>query len=300
MPATTVERLDLPDGDRIELHTVGRSDAARRLLVVHGLEGSIRSHYVRRILALAAACDWGATLMVFRGCGSTPNTARRFYHSGETSDLDFVFRTLRNRWPAAEWHCAAVSLGGNVLLKWLGETGDASEVQSAAAISVPFDLAAGARHISHGIARIYDRNFLRTLRDKAFAKLSLYPDLFDRAALERARSVFEFDDAVTAPVHGFAGADDYYARSSSLGFLSRIRVPTFLLSAEDDPFLPHHVLAAVATAARDNPALHVEFHARGGHVGFVTGRIPGRPQYYAERRMFEFFDGRVDTSRAPG
>ena len=300
LPATTMERLELPDGDRIELHTVGPSEAARRLLLLHGLEGSIASHYVRRILALAASSGWGATLMVFRGCGSTPNAARRFYHSGETSDLDFVFRTLRDRWPSSRWHCIGVSLGGNVLLKWLGERGESSGVRSAAAVSVPFDLAAGARHISRGFARLYDRNFLRTLRGKALVKLSVYPDLFDRRALERARSVFEFDDAVTAPVHGFTDANDYYARSSSLGFLSRIRVPTLLLSAEDDPFLPARVLTSVAAAARTNPALQVEFHAHGGHVGFVAGRIPGKPEYFAERRTFRFFDERVDTSGSPG
>jgi hypothetical protein len=300
LPTSVVERLETPDGDQIQLHTVGRSDATRRLLLLHGLEGSIESHYVRRLLALAAARGWGATLMVFRGCGSTPNTARRFYHSGETSDLDFVFRTLRDRWPVAEWHCVGVSLGGNVLLKWLGETSGASRVRSAAAISVPFDLAVGARHISHGFAHLYDRNFLRTLRQKARAKLSRYPDLFSSAALERARSVFEFDDAVTAPVHGFADADDYYSRSSSMRFLSRIGVPTLLLSAEDDPFLPRHVLASVVAVARANPSLRVEFHTRGGHVGFVTGSVPGRPRYYADRRVFEFFDKRVDTSHAPG
>ena len=300
VPPTTIERLEMSDGDRIELHTVGSPDATRRLLLLHGLEGSIRSHYARRVLSLAAARDWGATLMVFRGCGSTPNTARRFYHSGETSDLYRVFETLRARWPAAVWHCMGVSLGGNVLLKWLGEAGESSGVRRAVAVSVPFDLAASARHISRGFARIYDRNFLRTLRTKALAKLALYPGLFDREALVRARSVYDFDDAVTAPVHGFAGAGDYYSRSSSLGFLSGIRVPTLLLSAEDDPFLPREVLARAANVGRGNPALRIEFHARGGHVGFVAGRVPGVPAYYAERRALQFFDERVDTSVAPG
>ena len=300
VPPATVERLEMADGDLVELHTVGSPDAPRRLLLLHGLEGSIRSHYVRRILAMAATRNWGATLMVFRGCGSTPNTARRFYHSGDTSDLNRVFHTLRARWPTAEWHCLGVSLGGNVLLKWLGETGGADCVRRAAAVSVPFDLAASARHISRGFARVYDRNFLRTLRHKALAKLALYPGLFDREALVRARSVYDFDDAVTAPVHGFADAEDYYARSSSIRFLSGIRVPTLLLSAENDPFLPSEVLARAAIEARSNPALRVEFHSRGGHVGFVGGFVPGRPRYYAERRSFQFFDERVDTSPVSG
>jgi predicted alpha/beta-fold hydrolase len=300
LPPTTVEHLEMADGDRVELHTVGAATASRRLLLLHGLEGSVNSHYVRRVLSLAAARGWGATLMVFRGCGSTPNVARRFYHSGETTDLDRVFGTLHARWPAAEWHCMGVSLGGNVLLKWLGESGDAGRVRRAATVSVPFDLGAGARAIAVGLGGLYDRNFLITLRAKALAKLSLHPNLFDRETLVRARTVFEFDDAVTAPVHGFANADDYYTKSSSISFLSSVRVPTLLLSAKNDPFLPRVVLDRVTDIAKKNPALHTEFHEGGGHVGFVSGGFPGRAGYYAERRAFEFFDARVDTARAKG
>jgi predicted alpha/beta-fold hydrolase len=235
---------------------------------------------------------WGATLLVFRGCGSQPNTARRFYHSGETTDLDFVFRTVRDRWSASPLLLTGVSLGGNVLLKWLGEKGRlvARDIRAAAAVSVPFDLEAGARRISEGPFRIYDRSFLSSLRRKALAKLERIPDLLDRKPLERAKTVFEFDDCVTAPVHGFRGAIDYYSKSSSLHFLAGIHVPTLLLSASDDPFLPREVLARVRAQAKDNPALTTEFHEHGGHVGFVEGRWPWRPGYFAERRVFEFFD----------
>jgi predicted alpha/beta-fold hydrolase len=128
------------------------------------------------------------------------------------------------------------------------------------------------------------------LRAKAVAKLRAFPGLFDRSALERARTLFDFDDAVTAPVHGFLDARDYYSRSSSLRFLSRIRRPTLLLSARDDPFLPRDVLDSVADVARDNEMLHVEFHELGGHVGFVSGRNPFRPRYYAEWRVMDFLD----------
>jgi predicted alpha/beta-fold hydrolase len=289
---STRECLTAPDGDGIELCHVAATRDGPRVLLLHGLEGSPRSHYVGGLLAQASARGWGATLLVFRGCGSEPNRARRFYHSGETTDLAFVFDMLRRRWPDRPWVIGGVSLGGNVLLKWLGEQGaNASSVlRAAAAVSVPYDLEAGARKISEGFARVYDRSFLRSLRRKAIAKLTLHPDLLDRARLERARNIYEFDDAVTAPIHGFADAHDYYERSSSLRFLRDIRVPTLLLSASDDPFLPNEVLARVSGQAAQNPALHLEFHPHGGHVGFVGGARPWRPFYYAEWRVFRFFE----------
>jgi predicted alpha/beta-fold hydrolase len=234
--------------------------------------------------------------MLFRGCGSAPNTARRFYHSGETADLEFAFSSLCRRWPASPWFVVGISLGGNVLLKWLGERGDAVDerIRGAAAVSVPFDLEAGARKISRGFARIYDRSFLRSLRRKALEKLRVYPDLFDRERLAGAQTVFDFDDAVTAPVHGFAGATDYYERSSSLAFLSAIRAPTLLLSAADDPFLPADVLEQARVRSAGNPHLRIEFLTSGGHVGFVTGAWPWRARYFAEERVFRFFDAAME------
>jgi len=289
---TTSECLTTPDGDTLELHHVPALPGAPRVLLLHGLEGSVRSHYVGGIFAEATSRRWGASLLVFRGCGDAANVARRFYHSGETRDLDQVFTTLGMRWPESRWFVAGVSLGGNVLLKWLGEKGELLDrrILAASAVSVPFDLEAGARCISHGFARVYDRSFLRSLRAKALAKLARYPDLFDQAALTRARSVYEFDDAVTAPVHGFGSAHDYYERSSSLRFLPTIDVRTLLLSALDDPFLPSEVLSRVASVATANRNLVTEFHSSGGHVGFVAGGRPWKPAYYAERRVFEFFD----------
>ena len=296
-PALEREELQLPDGDVIDLHILHAPRGAPRLLLLHGLEGTVASHYVGGIMKAAAAAGFGATLMVFRGCGSAPNKARRFYHSGETSDVAHVFSLLRQRAPDSRWFAIGVSLGGNVLLKWLGECGSSSPLVAAVAISVPFDLEAGARKISHGFARIYDRNFLRSLRRKALFKLDVFPDLFDRQAVLRAKNIFEFDEAVTAPVHGFADAPDYYRRSSSLGFLSRIRVPTLLLSAKDDPFLPRQVLDRVSSNAAGNSALTVEFAESGGHVGFVAGKWPWRPRYYAEQRAVDFL--RAGGSRKP-
>jgi predicted alpha/beta-fold hydrolase len=290
--STVRECLASRDGDALELHHVAGKPGAPRVLLLHGLEGSARSHYVGGILSESHARGWGATLLVFRGCGSEPNRARRFYHSGETDDLAFVFAELSARWPEVPWFAVGVSLGGNVLLKWLGESASTvdARIRAAAAISVPFDLEAGSRHISRGFARVYDRSFLRSLRRKAVAKLPRYPDLFDRDRLARAKTVYDFDDVVTAPVHGFVSAHDYYAKSSSLQYLSDIRVPTLLLSSSDDPFLPRQVLERAKQAAAANPALTVEFHDTGGHVGFVAGSWPWKPVYYAERRVFRFFE----------
>jgi predicted alpha/beta-fold hydrolase len=162
------------------------------------------------------------------------------------------------------------------------------QLRAATVISVPFDLERGARFIATGISRIYDRHFLRSLRSKAMAKLARYPDLFDRSRLQRATSIYDFDDAVTAPVHGFIDAHDYYSRSSSLGWIKRVRLPTLLLSAFDDPFLPAEVLDEVRDIASVNPALTLELTNHGGHVGFVAGRWPWRPFYYAEWRACEF------------
>jgi predicted alpha/beta-fold hydrolase len=235
---------------------------------------------------------WNASLLVFRGCGPEFNSAPRMYHSGETSDLRFALSTLTHRHPNQPIALAGVSLGGNVLLKYLGEAPTAvpKSVVAAAAVSVPFDLEAGSRHLQKGFARVYDRHFVNSLRRKALLKLSQHPGAFDRERAMAARTIEDFDDAVTAPLHGFAGSSDYYAQSSSIHFISRIAVPTLLLSAEDDPFLPGAVLKGVRRIAADNRSLTIEFTAHGGHVGFLSGKVPFRPIHWAEERVLSFFD----------
>lgn len=284
------ERWDTPDGDFLDVHRLDAPNGAPRLIFLHGLEGTIRSHYVFGFFAEAQRRGWGADLLIFRGCGDEPNRAPRFYHSGETSDPAFVIDRVHAEHPHSPLLLAGVSLGGNVLLKLLGERGPSlpDPIRAAAAVSVPFDLERGCRYISQGFSKVYDRHFLRTLKQKALDKLAAHPGLFDRAALDRATSIYDFDDAVTAPVHGFGDAHDYYSRSSALGFLDRIRLPTLLLSAIDDPFLPATVLDEVRDIAAHNPRLTLEFTPQGGHVGFIGGRLPWRPVYYAERRVCEF------------
>jgi predicted alpha/beta-fold hydrolase len=305
---TRVERWITPDDDEIELRRLDASGAsadAPRLLLLHGLEGTINSVYLLGTLAEARARGWAADVLIFRTCNGEMNRARRMYHSGETTDLDFVARRLVAANPSQPLVAAGFSLGGNVLLKWLGEQGHSapSQLVGAAAVSVPYDLELGSRHIERGFARVYGRHFLRTLRAKARAKLRAFPDSFDAAALARARTLYEFDDSVTAPVHGFRDAHDYYARSSSINFLARIRRPTLLLGARNDPFLPPDVLDRVARVATTNDCLHVEFHELGGHVGFVSGLNPFRPRFYAEWRVVDFLAAALDTmhvsSRSP-
>jgi uncharacterized protein len=298
---TRAERWTTPDGDSLEMRRLDAPASAPRdvprLLVLHGLEGTIRSHYILGLLHQARRRGWAADVLIFRGCNGELPRAARFYHSGETTDLDFVVQRLVRERPDQPLVAVGVSLGGNVLLKWLGERGDSvpQAVRGAAAVSVPYDLGQGSRQLEQGFSRIYTMSFLRSLRRKALAKLAEAPDLFDEARLRAARTLTDFDDAVTAPVHGFESAGDYYARSSSRQFLSGIRRPTLLLSAYDDPFLPREVLDDVAMIASSNACITTEFHEKGGHVGFVAGRVPWRAVYHAEQRVVEWLADRIGT-----
>ena len=288
--STAIERWSTPDDDVLVVHRLKGAATSPVLVLLHGLEGSPNSHYARGLLARAYERGWSAVAVVFRTCGGEMNRTRRFYHSGETTDLDYVVRRLTIEAPEAPIVLAGFSLGGNVLLKWLGERGAdvPSAVRAAAAVSVPYDLARGSRYINRGFSRVYERHFLRSLVRKANQKRERFPDVVPEVDLAALRTMWDFDDAVTAPVHGFRDAADYYERSSSLRWLDRVRVPTLLVSAVDDPFLPPEVLDEVRSAARGNPALHCEFQERGGHVGFIAGNLPWRPLYWAERRAMEF------------
>lgn len=287
---TAVERLDTPDADFLDIHHLSGPDNAPLLILLHGLEGGIRSHYIQGLLGEAKTRRWRAAVIVFRSCGAEMNRTRRSYHSGETGDLALVVDHLSNRFPSSPLLLTGTSLGGNVLLKYLGERGSdlSPRIKGAVAISVPFDLARSSRHIGQGFARVYQKNFLRSLHRKASLKLQSYPDLVEAERLRNARTMFDFDDVFTAPVHGFSGAGDYYSRSSSLAWLERISVKTLLLSAIDDPFLPAQVLHEVREVAARNSNLHVEFTPHGGHVGFVSGSNPLRPAYYLEQRTGDF------------
>lgn len=293
---TRVERLSTPDGDFLDLHHLPGRSGEPLLVLLHGLEGSIQSHYIQGVLSEASRRHWHATVLVFRSCGDELNRTRRFYHSGETSDLGFALEHLASSYDDSPIVLAGVSLGGNVLLKYLGEQGDrvSPRIRAAAAVSVPYDLGRAADHIDRGFAKVYQRSFINSLKTKAIAKLDTFPDLPARETIESIRTIREFDDSLTAPIHGFENADDYYGRSSSLGWIDRVRLPTLLLSAVDDPFLPPQVLDQVRSLAKKNPSLQVEFSEGGGHVGFVAGRIPFHAHYYMEGRVVDFLAGHLD------
>lgn len=284
--------MQAPDGDEAEIHSIRGLPDAPHVLLFHGLEGSVHSHYANGILVAAAAKGWSAHILLFRSCGEGSNLTRRFYHSGDTGDVRQAVFLVALEFPSSDLYLVGVSLGGNVLLKFLGEDPGIvpATVRAAAAISVPYDLARSAESIANGFSRIYQRFFLTTLKKKMLKKREVFPDLPDEATIRRIRTMAEFDDLVTAPLHGFTGAADYYEKSSARRFLAGIRLPTLLLSAQDDPFLPSRVLREVESEARRNGSLYVEFHRTGGHAGFVQGRFPWRADYYAERRVLEFFE----------
>lgn len=267
------ERWTTPDGDFIELDWSGSSGPL--LVLFHGLEGSSSSHYARSVATQAVARGWRCVVPHFRGCSGEPNLKARAYHSGDSEELDWILRRLEPDF------AVGVSLGGNVLLKWLGERGAAARLKRAAAVSAPLDLAAAGHALDRGFNRqVYTRSFLASMKRNAFAKLARFPGLFDAPRVRRASTLYEFDDAVTAPLHGFRDADDYWARASSAPWLEHIRVPTLVLNARNDPFLPEAALEHATRKAA--PAVLLEFPRSGGHVGF-----PGRRRWLA-RRVLEF------------
>ena len=292
-----LERLDTPDGDFLDLYHLDGKAGSPLLVLLHGLEGSLRSHYIHGLLEQASRRGWSAAALLFRSCGDSLNRTRRFYHSGETTDVGFAIDHLLTTRPEAELILAGVSLGGNVLLKYLGEREESvsSRIRAAAAVSVPYDLARAADHINKGFARVYQRSFIRSLQSKAIAKREQFPDLVPRNRVESIRSMRDFDNFITAPLHGFRDADDYYSQSSALRWLRGIRVDTLLLSAVDDPFLPAQVLDEVRAAGKSNSFLELEFTEKGGHVGFVAGRSPFRPIYYMEERVGDFLAEHVGS-----
>ncbi len=293
--STRRARWTTADGDFLDLDFMDGPVQSPQLLVIHGLEGSSQREYVRGFLARASRRGWRGVALNFRSCSGVPNRTPRLYHSGDSPELNWVVGELCKRDPGAPILPVGVSLGGNVLLKWLGERGEDApdEVVAAVAISTPFDLAAAAGKMSEGLGRVYSYHFLRSLKAKALRKARDYPEMLDAVAVRRARNWRQYDDAVTAPLHGFRDADDYWARSSSLRFLEGIRRPTLLISARDDPFIPASSLPL--KQVESSRWLHAEFSRRGGHAGFVSGRLPWRPVYWAERRAIEFLAEFVPT-----
>jgi uncharacterized protein len=284
------ERLTTPDGDFLDLDFgPDPGPHAPAVLVLHGLEGSSARRYVRLAMSELYRSGILPIGMNFRSCSGEPNLLARFYHSGETEDLDFLLTVLGQRLDGRPIGALGYSLGGNVLLRYLGERGADlhPHVRAAAAISVPYDLTEGTRLLEERwTGRVYSRWFLRSLQAKARLKEHILTPLLDLERVLRARTLREFDEAATAPLHGFSGAAEYYRVASSGPVLDRIRVPTLLLHALDDPFLPH--TSAPVETMRKSPWLTGAFHPRGGHVGFVEGPSPRQARFWAETEVARY------------
>lgn len=300
------ERMETPDGDFLDLDwaTVdgapAAGDDAPLCVIVHGLEGSAQSSYVLETARALAGHGVRTVAMNFRSCSGEPNRTARFYHAGETGDLGFLLELLAARFPRATLLGVGFSLGANVLLKYLGERGEVSRIRAAAAVSVPFDLGRGADKLAASfMGRVYTRHFVRRLVDKYRVKRAAGIRIDgvepDERRLLRSRSFRDFDDVVTARLHGFTGAEDYYTRSSSARYLHAIRVPTLLVHALDDPFVDERAIPH--DAIDGNPLLHTAFVPHGGHVGFISG-TPRNPRFWAEREAARFLASRVGTERA--
>ncbi|KPY03617.1 hypothetical protein ALP73_01835 [Pseudomonas coronafaciens pv. garcae] len=289
--ARTRERLWLKDGDFLDMDWHGPDEVdAPLVLVLHGLTGSSNSPYVAGLQKAMAARGWASVALNWRGCSGEPNLLSRSYHSGASEDLAEVIAHLKVKRPQAPLYAAGYSLGGNVLLKYLGESGTESKLLGAVAVSVPFRLDECADRIGQGFSRVYQRHFMRAMlayvRDKQqrFQHEGLTEGLAELAALgslENMRTFWDFDGRVTAPLHGYADATDYYRSASSRYYLGRIQTPTLIIQASDDPFVFPHSLPEPGELSS---CTEFELHAKGGHVGFVEGSLR-TPEYYLERRI---------------
>jgi uncharacterized protein len=285
---TRTERFELPDGDYVDLAWVGDPDPAAPVVAIfHGLEGSIDSGYVRGVLQAIAARGWRGVLMHFRGCSGEPNRLARGYHAGDTGDARVFLAELKRRYPRAPLGAVAYSLGGNMLLKYLGEEGPDSIVDAAIAVSAPMLLSPCAARLQRGFSRVYDRWLLTSLKAHVRRKRDLFVHAvpLDDAVLAKIKTLWDFDEKITGPVHGFLGAEDYYAKSSSLPYLAKIEVPTTILQARDDPFMSDAVIPSEGDLSA---AVTLELSEQGGHVGFVSGPIHA-PIHWLEQRIPELF-----------
>jgi predicted alpha/beta-fold hydrolase len=285
------ERWNAPDGDFIDVDFIDGEPHQPFIVLFHGLEGSSNSHYCRALMAQVKALGWSGAIPHFRGCSGEMNNAPRFYHSGDAEELDWILRrlqTYRTHRQASKFYVAGVSLGGNALLRWLGESQHQAEIVDAAcSVSAPLDLAGGGAALSRGVNMLYTHSFLRTLKPKCLKKLNQFPGLFNRDHMLNARDLYEFDNVVTAPLHGFRNTDDYWNRASAKHVVHDITVPTLVLNAQNDPFLPPQHLPRTAS-----PSVTLEYPTEGGHVGFAVGSLPGSLDWLPQR-MIRFLEAQA-------
>ncbi len=281
------ERLELPDGDFLDVDwhlRKGELHEKPLLIVSHGLEGDSRRHYITGLIR--SFPEFHALAWNYRSCSGDPNRNLRFYHSGATDDLDFVIQEALSR-GVKDIYLAGFSLGGNLSLKWLGENGKKASqfVRKAVAFSVPLHLSSSSQQLTRWENRLYTHRFLQTLLEKVTEKSARYPQDITPSMLASIRSLYEFDNVITGPLHGFKDAEDYYERNSSLYFLSGIRVPTLIVNAKNDPFLSQECLPEQI----DSDFVQIELPDSGGHCGFYPRNYRG--QTWAEQRAAAWFNG---------
>jgi uncharacterized protein len=287
------ERLMTPDDDFIDVDWYGEGNQPL-IILLHGLTGSSQSSYIKGLQIALSSEGFRSVALNFRGCSGEYNHSARCYHSGETEDIHFLYQTLRQREPDTPFAAVGFSLGGNVLLKWLGEQGDKLSLFAAIAVSVPLVLSTCATKLDNGFAKIYRENLLRELKHYVLAKQRYLEKLgnFKEAGkieqlgdLSGIKSFWEYDDQVVARLHGFKNVQDYYQRSSSRQFLKSIAITTLLIQAIDDPFMTEEVLPDLDELSS---SIHLEITQGGGHVGFIAGENPFKPTYWLEQRIPEF------------
>ena len=280
----TRERYELPDGDFIDLDWVGKSKGPI-VIILHGLEGSIDSPYAKGMLNAIQCQGWRGVVMHFRCCSGECNRLSRMYHSGETGDIATIVNALSQREHETPMAAIGFSLGANVLLKWLGETNQQNPLKAAVAISTPFELGKSVKRVNQGFSRIYQWHLLKSLHKKIQFKFQAQPAPIPIPPLYKLRTLRDFDEHITAPLHGFSNAEEYYTASSSRQYLGNIGVPTLLLQSKDDPFMIDDLLPGLTELSS-----HVEFELmeKGGHVGFISGSLPWRTEYWLEKRVPQF------------
>lgn len=284
------ERWELEDGDFIDVDWLDGQPDKPLVVLLHGLEGGSRSHYALSIMRLLQTMRWRGAVIHFRGCSGDPNRLPRAYHAGDSAEIDWMLHKVvvaNHSVHDSRCYVIGVSLGGNALLKWLGEQGEQANelIAGAVAVSTPVDLAAAGNALDSGFNWVYTQHFLASLKRKVVDKNRHFPGLLDIKAVMECKSLYEFDNLVTAPLHGFRNTEDYWQQSSSKQWLSHIRAPTLLINARNDPFLPEH---ALPVASDISAFISLEFPDQGGHVGFIHGTFPGKLEWLP-RKILHFF-----------
>jgi uncharacterized protein len=286
------ERWELDDGDFLDVDWMDGDRGTPLVVVFHGLEGSSRSPYAKKLMAHARQRGWRGAVIHFRGCSGEPNRLPRAYFAGDSAEIQTALQRIRSASAVPAMHAVGISLGGNALLKWLGESGGqaGSIIQSAAAISAPLDMRAAGHALDSGFnRRVYTAHFLSTLKRKSLDKAMRHPEALDADAIRKAATFREFDTHVTARLHGYRDAEDYWLRTSSKPGLKHIAVPTLVLNAKNDPFLP---ASALPSAADVSASVVLEQPDEGGHVAFPQGPFPGNIDWLPQRVLEFFMHGR--------